>query len=309
MIALVDPGTASRNLGDKIISASLQQELHCMLPESRIYIVPMHGSPTPTDIEAMQAASRVLIAGTNLLSNYMRFRSAWEWKSAAVRSIRGKATLFGPGWWQYQVGGVDPISGKWLKNLLNCKVSSVRDEYSASRLRSAGIEALNTTCPTLWRVTAQQIPLREPKVVATFTDYNTDLASDRYLLDRLSARFDQVEVWPQGAHDEEYVREALGWSGPILERSLSALDESLSNGPACYIGLRLHAGIRAMQLGIPTTIIGIDNRSIEIGRDISMCVVPRSRIARVDDYLIGGQRTLNVPLENIASFQQQWTSS
>ena len=62
----------------------------------------------------------------------------------------------------------------------------------------------------------------------------------------------------------------------ILSQSLEGYDNLLkSKEELDYIGTRLHAGIRALQFKRKSIIVGIDNRSNEISKDINLPIIIR----------------------------------
>ena len=71
----------------------------------------------------------------------------------------------------------------------------------------------------------------------------------------------------------------------ILDRSLSSYDECLINYSAVMVGTRLHAGIRALQKGNSALILSVDNRAIEIKKDINLPVVSRFNLTEIKSIL------------------------
>ncbi len=208
MIVVVDPGAASTNVGDQIISEAVDAELVTPLREQghEVELVPMHGRLTTAHRAALRHARSVIACGTNLLSDHMRFRRAWHWPADDVDLCRGRLTFLGVGWWQYQRAGIDPVSAAWLRSLAGDVPWAVRDEYSLARLRRARVPAVHTSCPTLWSVEKQTLPSDERRVVVTFTDYSQDPLADGRLVHALAERFDELLFWPQGPGDREYGR-------------------------------------------------------------------------------------------------------
>jgi hypothetical protein len=79
----------------------------------------------------------------------------------------------------------------------------------------------------------------------------------------------------------------------LLSPGVQALDAELAEG-ADYIGTRLHAGIRALQVGARSTIVVIDNRAAEIGRETGIPTVSRSLLD--SDEALFGTRTVEVTM-------------
>ena len=312
MIVLVDPGMKSTNLGDQIISDAVHREFVDPLRSAgrEVRTIPMHGHLSDDSRALLRDADEVVVSGTNLLADNMRFRSPWQWARKDVELTRGKLTTFGVGWWQYQRGGIDPLSARWLRSLSSGRPWAVRDEYSASRLAAAKVSALHTSCPTLWGVESQRLPSGERRVIATFTDYNQDPLADRRLVELLEARFDEVLYWPQGPGDERYLRSIAGDDVRLIPPELAAFDAELRVPSTAYVGLRLHGGIRAMQQGVPTLILSIDNRAREISRSVGLLAPSRHALDRVAALLDAHETAaLRLPCTQIDAWRGQWVAS
>jgi polysaccharide pyruvyl transferase WcaK-like protein len=312
MIVVVDPGAATTNLGDKIISAAIERELITPLAAAGLEVkrVPMHGQLTDDQRDLIVGADDVIVSGTNLLSDHMRFRRSWQWDRSEIELTTGKLTMFGVGWWQYQRTGIDPLSARWLRRLSGTHSWAVRDTYSAARLERAGVRADHTTCPTLWSCELQRLPGQESRVVVTLTDYNQERAADEQLVRILGDRFDEVAYWPQGPGDAKYLASLDGVAPEqILEPTLMAFDNALLAGETAYVGLRLHGGIRAIQLGVPSLVLSVDNRAREISRSVGL--VAPSRFALTDikrDIRSGREQALAIPAARIEEWVAEWTS-
>jgi polysaccharide pyruvyl transferase WcaK-like protein len=87
------------------------------------------------------------------------------------------------------------------------------------------------------------------------------------------------------AIDVRYAMDALGLpAARILPLSMSGFDEALAQPSVC-IGVRLHAGIRALQRGRQAVIVAIDNRAREMVRDFALPVVEYDATTRVPQWL------------------------
>ncbi|HEY0248648.1 MAG TPA: polysaccharide pyruvyl transferase family protein [Gryllotalpicola sp.] len=312
MIVLVDPGMASTNIGDQIISDAVHREFVAPLRAAGVEVetIPMHGQLSEESRARLRRADDVVVSGTNLLADHMRFRSPWQWATRDIELTRGKLTTFGVGWWQYQLGGVDPFSARWLRALSSGRPWAVRDEYSAARLRAAGVAAVHTSCPTLWGVERQALPSDESRVIATFTDYNQDPLADRRLVELLESRFAEVLYWPQGPGDERYIRSIVPGEPRLIPASLAAFDAELQRPSTAYVGLRLHGGIRAMQFGVPTLILSIDNRAREISRSVGLIAPSRHALGEIGALLAEPRPgELSIPREQIDDWRGQWTGT
>lgn len=308
MIVIVDPGAASTNLGDQIISEAIQRNFQAPLLAlgEEVHRIPMHGSPDPGQCALIQSAEHVVVCGTNLLSDHARFRSPWTWTRMSKDLLRGKATFLGVGWWQYQRLGVDRFSATWLRELAGPVPWAVRDNYSQRKLEHAKVASIHLSCPTLWGATAQILPADESRCVFTLTDYNQDAAADRRLLDFLKARYDEVFYWPQGPGDLTYARSVIKADIQVLDASLEGLDDALSVPDTAYVGLRLHAGIRAIQKQVPTLVLAIDNRAQEIASSVNLAVASRFSPSDISSKLTGERVDLKIPTSDIARWLSLW---
>jgi hypothetical protein len=309
MIVIADPGAATTNAGDRIIAESINLEFVGPLRAAghEVKLVPMHGRLSDHDRELLREAEDVVVCGTNLLSDHMRFRRAWHWSKKDIELCRGRLTFLGVGWWQYQRSGIDPISAVWLRHLAGDKPWAVRDQYSVSKLRLAGLEAVHLSCPTLWSVRKQILPSTQDRVVMTFTDYGQDPLSDSRLIRIVNEQFDDVVFWPQGPGDAEYIERIRGGIGTIVGGPLENFDAALSTFDTAYVGLRLHGGIRAMQKNIPSLILSIDNRAREISSSVGLRA-PSRHAAR--EYLSllrsGSSVVIDVPSGAVRDWKALW---
>jgi hypothetical protein len=307
-VVVVDPGMTSTNLGDQIISDAIHREFITPLSASvEVEVIPMHGPLSDSSRAALRSADEVVVCGTNLLSNHMRFRTSWEWNRADIELAKGKLTVFGAGWWQYQVGAIDPISARWMKSMAGGRTWGVRDAYSAKRLADAGVASAHISCPTLWRVKEQPLPSTEGRVIATFTDYNQDPLADRRLIDLLEARY-EVLYWPQGPGDRSYIESISEKKPTFIDASLSAFDTELQKPDTAYIGLRLHGGIRALQFGVPSLILSIDNRAREISRSVGLNAPSRHAFRDIENALnTPNPVAIKLPTDAIRSWTKSWS--
>lgn len=281
MIILLDPALNTENSGDFIIQAAS----HRVLEEADI---PYRSLTTRTrwnrsERELASRASFFVVGGTNLLSSHAISYRQWKFGISDLGIMRGRVVTLGVGWWQYQ-GPPDFVTTKLWRSLLHDRFKhSVRDSYTASKLSSMGVKASVTGCHTMWGL-PPQLPVNfnskrfaSQTVVATLTDYSKQPALDQWFLQRLHDWFAEVKVWPQGKGDEKYVGE-LGFRETLISPGVGSLNQFLEAPQTVYIGTRLHAGIRALQLGVPTLVIGVDNRAVEISKDFGLPMLPRNSL-------------------------------
>ena len=311
-LGILNSSIASTNLGDIIIYESVYNHLRKVFSDDFFtdYPTQIH---IATDAKYLMSQKNLLfISGTNLLSSNLESRYQWKIDNSHRKFLFNKVVLVGVGWWQYQ-GDINNYTSKIYKSVLNQKVyHSVRDHYSVDKLNSIGIKnVLNTSCPTLWNITpakCESIPkIKADKVVTTLTCYKKNIELDKKMLMILSKNFNKVYLWIQSFLDLEYLDE-IGLDIPNLELippTVEAYDEVLNQGGIDYIGTRLHAGIRAIQKNIRTLILAVDNRAIEISKDVNLNVIKRENVEDVKAFIDNSYETkILLPYENIELFKK-----
>ena len=312
-VLLYDPAVSSLNMGDHIISESCRRELGPLLDHAFLVEISSH-LPVSKYLSYLGHTDYRFVCGSNLLRGRMnaRFR---QWDVTPLHAgLVGPAVLMGVGWWQYSD---EPNAyTRWLyRRILSSDVKhSVRDEFTARKLRSMGFEnVINTSCPTMWQLNEQHcssIPSAQAgSVVTTVTDYSRDPARDRSMLLGLTRLYTGVHIWIQGTGDLDYLDTLdLPWQKfEVLAPALGNLDAALDDPDVDYVGTRLHAGIRALQHGRRALVIGVDNRAAEKNRDFNLAWLPREEIHRLAD-VVG--RTLRmdirIPLDRISEWKAQF---
>ncbi|WP_230291762.1 polysaccharide pyruvyl transferase family protein [Croceicoccus sp. Ery5] len=309
-IALFDPSISSENLGDQIIRDAVLTELTRRMPEQQIVHLPTQEIIAKHSIRIACEADWRIVGGTNLLSAHMLRYRQWQigWRTA--RRI-GPVLLCGVGWWQYQ-GKPDAYTKAVLRAALSRDgLHSVRDEYTKQKLASIGItNVVNTGCPTMWAEGFGQEASRTKRsnaVLFTLTDYHPNPDRDRLLIGVLKSIYEDLLFWPQGKGDRRYLSSLECDDGiRVIEPSLSAFDSLLKPGAIDYVGTRLHGGIRAIQNGVRTIIVAIDNRSTELAKQTGLPVVEALNDSRLRASIIGSVPQISVNAEAIAQWRAQF---
>ncbi len=311
-IVILDTWTNNTNLGNKIIVEAVERGLQEIFPQDFFYRVPA--------LEYIQAgrskindADYVFLAGTNLLSSNMEATSQWCIKPQE-NFWQNQVILMGLGWWQYQTQEITDYTRSLLNSVLHQQAAhSVRDDYTAQKLRSLGFNVINTGCPTLWWLTPDHcagIPTQKAdQVLLTFTEYNQNPHFDRILFEILAKNYSTIYFWPQMYGDYEYAQKIGGSRLVFIEPTLESLDEFLrANQALDYVGNRLHAGIRALQHQRRSIIVGIDNRAVEMGRDFNLPIINRPNLETHLEALIHQNWTTEIRLdwEAINNWKQQF---
>lgn len=303
-VTLLDTSIGSANLGDSIIVEAVLAEFPELASATRL------GTHNFWGLKNLRAAKRSqisLLTGTNALSSFVYPPTPWRLGPLEVFSLIKKVVIVGAGWRKYEQEISAFQQGVYRAILHPDLPISVRDCYSDLKFKRSGMDSIYTGCPTMWSLGPATSALSdEEDVVLTLTDYSRHPETDQFLLDNLALRFKRVHFWPQGFGDEEYLKSLSVPSNlRILPRSLLSLNESLLR--ASYVGTRLHAGVRAAQLQVPSLVIGIDNRAVEIGRDTNFPVLDRSKVfenlhSAIDS--LSQKREIVMPHDSISNFKK-----
>lgn len=162
---------------------------------------------------------------------------------------------------------------------------SVRDEESKAFLSNIkGIHAINTGCPTLWKLTAdvcEKIPTNKaPNAILTVSGYKKqrNIKKDQLLLEIMEKNYDKLYLWVQTSEDENYFRMLKHKKEATMIYSFKDYESVCKNGKVDYIGTRLHGGIYAMQCGVRSIIIEIDNRAEGIRKANNIITIRRNAL-------------------------------
>lgn len=298
-VGWLNPALGSQNTGDEIIADAVRVELNAL------GLKPTEFSTRRAWTRAERAAARTcglfFLGGTNILSSEPQKYRQWIFGLRDANVMRSKVVLTGVGWWQYQ-DRPNALARTALGWLLSPTVAhAVRDSYTERQLAGIDRPVLMTSCPTAWSLDRHRGARVDfsGRIVATITDYLRDPVADGVLLSALRERAAVLTVWPQGHEDADYVR-SLGFGEHLSEPGLSTFAGLLRPDDACYVGTRLHAGIRAMQLGRASLIVAIDNRAAEMGADIGFTTVPRTDLREDTSALWrAGEFEIRLPRANI----------
>jgi polysaccharide pyruvyl transferase WcaK-like protein len=296
------------NAGDHIIMGNCLLHLDELVETQNAVRVSTHRIPDADD----DWGATKIVCGTNILSCRMSKYGLWK----LPRNLKNyrNITLMGVGFDSYNTE-----SELYTKLLLRHMLSkdgyhSVRDSFSEKMLKSMGIQnVLNTGCPTMWNLTSEHcaaIPRKMARnVVCTVTDYSRDVKNDSVMLDILLASYAKVYLWLQGRDDLTYIRE-LGYENKLalVNSTLEAYDDVLTQDDLDYVGTRLHAGIRALSKRHRSLIVSIDNRAECISADTGLPTIRREDIPfalkeRLEAEL---ETKIDLPWANIQKWKEQF---
>jgi polysaccharide pyruvyl transferase WcaK-like protein len=319
-VALFDTSVCSENMGDLIICDSIRKILENQIPETVFITVPTHDYLSSESHRIISQCDLSIVCGTNLLSGNLETYNQWKIQYTDLLILRN-IVLMGVGWWQYQEA-ISQYSSIFYKTVLSDSLpQSVRDSYTQNMLKIAcpGKTILNTGCPTMWSLKHEKVKsIRENALryksnacITTVTDYKPNPECDSEMIKSLLEIYDQVFLWPQGTRDLEYLKSLSLQSLDnlrILSPTLSAYDSLLSSTSRIdFFGTRLHAGVRALQLGHPATIVAVDNRAVEISKDTGLPVCNRSTL--ISDSIQAHINSYSLPLTLPFSEIEAWLSS
>ncbi|RYG05315.1 MAG: polysaccharide pyruvyl transferase family protein [Chitinophagaceae bacterium] len=313
-IGLINPSIGTTNMGDFIIYEAVYKHLRGIFPTAFLTNYP---SQIHTSYDAKQSIGSQMInfiGGTNLLSSNMDEYYQWHIDPVDRYYIKNKVLLMGVGWWQYQ-----PKPNAYTSKLLNTVLSkdylhSVRDSYTLGQLKSIGItNVVNTTCPTLWELSPEHCATvrtkKGRKVITTLTFYKKNEDLDRRMLEILVDNYEEVFLWVQGVEDVSYMKRIFPAHEQVklVPPTIEAYNTILEDPEIEYLGTRLHAGVRAIQKGVRTLILAVDNRAIEIGKDTNLNVISIKEVEKSLEFVNNDYVTdIKLPVGEIERWKAQF---
>jgi polysaccharide pyruvyl transferase WcaK-like protein len=303
-VLLFDTSIGTSNIGDSIIMESIDRILVEIFLDIRVSRVSSHQSLGLNGTRLCNNSELKILCGTNMLGSLFLKRSQLKTGLRGWFSAKDMV-LMGVGWRQYQ-DGMNAYNNFKLKHMLsNNMLHSVRDEYTEKKLISYGFNnVINTSCPTTWELTEEHISdidhSKSKDVVFTLTDYGKNYEKDTLMVNDLKDNYRNVYFWPQGLHDMSYFNKLAINGINVLAPSLPTFEKILIEENIDYVGTRLHAGIKALQLKRRALIIGIDNRAIELSKDTGIPVLERENIHNLPDMINKLQQLeLHIPFDVI----------
>lgn len=324
-VILYTPSIATSNVGDRIIYQYCSSAIRKMFSSDALIELPTQIPASNKILNRFKDVDKRFICGSNLLQSNMFFALSrcgiathairqWDISLSTARKY-APAILLGCGWQNYSENINLYTKALWRKILSKDYIHSVRDNYTLEKLKSIGIDnVINTGCPTTWALTPEfckSIPTgKAPNAIVTITDYRQDIRSDEKMLCTVIENYDKVWLWLQGVEDRKYFEQ---FSNGIKDKvilvapQLESYNEILLNNDVDYIGTRLHGGIHALNNKKRTIIIGVDNRAIEMQKDINLQVVDRETIEDLAVKINSAYETkINIPQKQIDSFLDQF---
>lgn len=310
--AFFDPSLDSYNLGDSIISYYCRSILADYLDCNALMSVQTHQVCEKQQQKRLSHTKNKIVFGTNIISPQIEQYSIWSLPKSLL-GYRG-AIAMGVGLGHHSESASSMSAFVYRHIFSSAGIHSVRDSNTEALFHQAGIHnVVNTGCPTLWKLTPEHclsIPsTKAESVVATITDYDRNPEMDAAMLSILQEEYSHVYVWIQGADDLKYLETLIDLSSvEIIEYSVNAYTSILTSKRVDYVGTRLHGGIHALNCGVRSLVISIDNRAEEMSRDFALPVIPRESVPNtLRNWINGDQKTeLQLPWDNIAYWKSQF---
>ncbi len=305
-ISIFDTSVSDSNLGNQIIMDAVLTELYDIFENDYIFKIPCMEITNHT-LNIINSCKYSFFGGTNALNGNLEDYTQMGINKQNYKFINNFVSL-GMGWWQYQ-NKTSKFTKKILTSLFRKDViHSVRDEYTKNKLNEIGINnVINTGCPTIWRLKETGYPNnKSSNVLFTLTDYNQNSKRDSKLINLLLQNYRNVYCFIQGADDFNYLKSLeIDKTITCIPPNLKKYDEFLENNDVDYIGNRLHAGIRALQHGKKSIIIGIDNRALEMKKDYNIPVILPEEMCKIDSVLMN-DINIHIPHDNINKWKNQF---
>lgn len=311
-ISVIDSSIAAYNIGNRIIMDAVNEHLVDLFPNNFIIPVPMEDIKRNSR-RYIELSKLTFVGGTNVLNCDIRHYRQWDLDLHNILMLK-RLVLMGVGWWKYENRPITKYT-RWAFHRVLSKdyVHSVRDSYTQQRLSEIGIQSINTGCPTLWNITPEHVEHlkkreRAKYVVVTITDYDKNSQRDMMLIGQCRKLYEKVYLFIQGTGDFDYIQslKRLDYI-ELIPPQIQRYNAILETGDCDYIGTRLHAGIRALQKGVRSYIIAIDNRSREMGRDFGLPVIEEAQLESLDQ-LVNSKYELNlkIPYASIKEWKSQF---
>ena len=300
-IIVFDTAVGTSNRGDDIIVSSAEIYLRPLLEQSFVMRFGTHVKnlgwahclTNSVKIKYAKEADYKFILGTNLLtSNAIRSMKQWPVLSLPDYLLYKNCILMGVGI-KFKDTKLSLHTRLLYEKLLRKDIiHSVRDEQSKKLLSSiSGLQVLNTGCPTLWSLTpelCEKIPtFKGPNVIATVSGYKSqqDAIKDQQMIAILEKNYEKIYLWVQTSEDEQYYKTLQHQKDVQRIYSFKQFKEVCQNGKVDYIGTRLHGGIYAMQCGVRTLIVEIDQRAEGFRLTNNINTIKRDKIQALEDVL------------------------
>ena len=295
---------------------SVNKTIENFFSQSYISRIPSHERNSDMGRRMVESSEICFVGGTNILSSNISPSGQWKLYNEDIEAFSKTDTVtIGVGWNAYG-DSLEEGSREKLKEILSGKFQhSVRDRYTEKMLSRCGINSIFTGCPTTWSLNkrhCESIPTtKADSVVFTLTEWRKDPQRDKKFIKIIKSLYKNVYFFSQMYMDYEYLNSLGEENIKVVSPTLSGFDSFLNNEDVDFIGTRLHGGIRALQKGKRTLIISVDNRAVEMGRDMNLPVMDRSEVDMLlEEWCLSHQKTdIKIPSDNVSRFLCQFDLS
>ena len=125
----------------------------------------------------------------------------------------------------------------------------------------------------------------------------------------MKEHYSKVYIWIQGLKDYEYLENLVDLDEfEIIPPSIEELDKILKTEELDYIGTRLHAGIRSLNMNHRSLIVAIDNRARAIHKDTNLPILERNDLKEslLEQIYQSRKTDIQLPLEKINQWKNQF---
>lgn len=318
-IIIQDTSVGSRNLGDYIIMDYFRKQFKDVLVNNYVITYTSHLVNYGFKEKLYKFFKKKIgevdynfMCGTNAINKNLKFYKTPQWKINFFIPKEHRNIIC------VAMGSTKQLKKSLYSKILYKKIlskdfiHSTRDESTAEYLRTLGLQAINTSCVTLWNITNElcaDIPTAKRKeVVFTLTNYEKNEILDKSFIALLFDNYEKITFWIQGKGDYSYLKSICDFKKiNILAPSLEAYDEYLKNNECDYIGTRLHAGIRAVNFRRRTIILSVDNRANDMKKTSGLCIISRDDLEDLQKKINGEVViTPHINQENVKIFMDQF---
>lgn len=310
-VLIYDVALETDNLGDEIIMQYANKVIQELFPQSTAFHVPTHRVPSLSEYEVIQKSDISLVCGTNMLCPNVDQYNLWRMPDIGVMNDLIVFMAIGAN----SYGDFTETSSDLYRAISNKQYrQSARDRYTSCKMDEMQIPNLYTGCVTMWGLTSEvcaTIPRKKAdQVITTITAHRDKSYLEQFYRDILDS-YDTVYFWPQGDRDLE-VFNALSIERDkviVVPRTLADFESVLrsNQGAIDYVGSRLHGGIHALNHGVRTIVVEVDNRAIEIAKDTNIPSINSKEIAGLKE-LIHSELEFNIamPWDAINEWKSQF---
>ena len=310
-IGLIVPDVCTFNIGDLIISKNIEKIIHDIFPNHFQIKIPMYNCTDKKIKEIIRKSEYIFLCGTGILTNQL-----YHWP-VKINDYNKNVILMGLGWNSYENKSMRKKQKKKYNSILSNKfIHSLRDSYTENKIKQElNISTINTTCPSLWNLNIDNIERKKSKNVLFSLHYSK--GNSKYsikMLEMLGKNYEKIYFYAQSPYDYDLLEKVIKKSKllkavNIIKPNIISLNQFIKNKNFDYIGQRLHGGVHCLNNGKRAFIFGVDNRAIEIHKDINLPVYNFNDfgIEKIENDINSiFESEINLPIKNINAWLDQF---